>query len=172
MLYVNDRHMRNAPRISELTIMPLIREGLTVPQMAKRLGIIPRHIYSWCHNHHVNYKRIKNGSSRRPLLTAEALQDAADRGLTINQLAKELGMTRGYVSTRAYHFGIQLRGMKGSWKHPFPDLTPASPNEESPPSPAMLRLAEFDSIAARAVARKGGQSTPEKEPDPDEGEED
>lgn len=138
-------------------VLPLAESGMTYRQAAEVLGVAEQTLRNWCNYNKCSFRRLRKVHPRVNVVTEEILLDAVRRGLTAGKLARELNLSDTYIRTRARVTGILLAGMGESriyTRHSSP------PSKESPPSPALVRLAEFDSVARRALARKSGQLHP------------
>jgi hypothetical protein len=108
--------------------------------------------------------------TNRSVLTYALLSQAAAEGLTTEQTAERYGVSNSTVRYRTGIYGISLKGMtpklnpKIRWdlieKEQAREKKEPEPKpglQESPITPTLIRLAEFDSIAKRALARKRGE---------------
>lgn len=141
----------------------LAAEGLTVNETCEKLGVCYNTVYNKACLYGIAFKRSEKSGSR---LTAIALSEAVHNGLTSYDVAKRFNVSEIYARTVARHHDLLLANMRpkrtGNFRGRSPKPEPVSRTEapqETPPSPAMVRLAEFDSIARRAVARKRGELT-------------
>jgi hypothetical protein len=151
----------------------LILRGLNIQDCATRFGTSRTYVSRKARKWGLSFR---TSQAARVRLTRAHLLEAQRLSLSIEETAERYQVKRGYVSSKAHKEGIMLKGMQ-------PTRTPVNyvrssallsrtslpefQTQESPPSLALLRLAKFDSIARRAVARKGGQLPTGKEPDPD-----
>jgi hypothetical protein len=100
-----------APKPSRdwLAILLVAQErGIHAAQVAREQGVSDVCIHKYARRFRVNLVKMRPG---RPSLNwDDALRDAKKRGLTIIDLASEMGVSKAAVSKQAHKRGIFLKG--------------------------------------------------------------
>jgi hypothetical protein len=109
--------------------------------------------------------------ARHSTLDIEALRVLAAKGLTSHNIAEMWGKTENHVRTYARAHGIHLVNMTGPRKKKKANpLDPPPPFiKDGPVTPALERLAQFDSIARAALDRRLGLRPSQRSDEGDDG---
>lgn len=113
---------------------------------------------------YIRQMQLGERRNKRPTIDLDSLRKLAMDGITISGAAERFGVKRAYISELCRINDILISGRKFK-------LTPKSSQREylhrdpiivnfidpNPPSLAMIRLAQFDPVIARALAVRTGQ---------------
>lgn len=138
-----------------------VRDGMTLTELAETF---------FCSTHTIQTHLEKNGlklvksHSVRPSLSA--LREAAENMMTVSEAALHLKCHRRVLTEQARIHKLWFTGMRntesvrksaiGRWNGSQP-VAPFGVADDTPPSAAMIRLAQFDPVIMRALMVRTGQ---------------
>lgn len=106
--------------LRDARVLELARQGMRDPEIAEQLGMTATAVRMARRRHGVS------GQDPRPRRTGweDRLRDAHSRGLTTDQIAAELGWSKGHTAVRLHELGLRAHRARGQGDRPLPVDTP------------------------------------------------
>jgi DNA-binding CsgD family transcriptional regulator len=104
-------HHRDTPTIPRHVLESLLSEGLTLAEMAKRLGKAKTTVSYWMDFHRL--EPLNRATHARPRnIDRERLERLVEAGQTVAQMAVELGITAVTVRRRLVRYGLKTEATR------------------------------------------------------------
>lgn len=121
----------------------LLDAGNSAVDVARMMDLVPQTVY--------RHRKERQDTKKRDWETADpTICKMWKAGHTSLEIATALDLSRAQTKARINRLGLYRS--RGEAIIPFRDTLP--------PSPAMIRLAEFDAVVARALAQRTGKKEP------------
>lgn len=147
--------------LNKAQVIRLAEQGLTSDEIAEKLGTSAKRVRNFCKNHDITY--AGRHSIWTPERIAQAVQLRAE-GKNYDEVAAAIGCSRGAVIGKLHDLKVRKR-MEAASAAASRTVLPFKPIRlTDPPSPAMVRLAEFDPVVKRALNRRLGIVDPSTDP--------
>lgn len=101
---------RHTPTIPRNVLESLLAEGLTLAEMAQRLGKAKTTVSYWMDFHRLELNRATHARPRS--IDRERLERLVEDGQTVAQMAVELGVTPLTVRRRLVRFGLKTEATR------------------------------------------------------------